>query len=67
MFLSAAMMLEWLGDKHAIEGCSRAAAELTQAVERAFASGTLVPMECGGTAGTQEITERVLDELEADF
>ena len=67
MFLSAAMMLEWLGDKHAIEGCARAAAELTQAVERAFAKGTLVPVECGGTAGTREITERVLDELDPDF
>ena len=63
MFLSAAMMLEWLGDTHAVEECSRAAAELTNAVQRAFAAGALVPSECGGTAGTREITEGVLREL----
>jgi 3-isopropylmalate dehydrogenase len=64
MFLSAAMMLEWLGDKHGVEGCSRAATRLTHAVERAFATGTLVPVECGGTTGTIEITESVLGEIE---
>jgi 3-isopropylmalate dehydrogenase len=65
MFLSAAMMLEWLGDRHGVEACSRASATLTRAVERAFADGTLVPTECGGTAGTQEITDRVRRELES--
>jgi 3-isopropylmalate dehydrogenase len=64
MFLSAAMMLEWLGDKHDVEACSRAATALTLAVERAFADGTLVPTECGGTAGTHEITDRVRRALE---
>ena len=53
------MMFEWLGDSYGVEECSRAAAELTLAIERAFADGTLVPAECGGTAGTHEITERV--------
>jgi 3-isopropylmalate dehydrogenase len=66
MFLSAAMMLEWLGDKHGVEPCLRAAAALTAAVERAFADGTLVPTEYGGTAGTQQITECVARELEDD-
>ncbi len=64
MFLSAAMMLEWLGDRHAAGECSRAAAELTQAIERAFAAGALLPVECGGTAGTSEITGCVMRELE---
>jgi len=66
MFLSAAMMLEWLGDQHGVDGCSRAAAALTRAVERAFADDELVPSEYGGTAGTQEITERVLRLLDRD-
>jgi 3-isopropylmalate dehydrogenase len=65
MFLSAAMMLDWLGDRHGVEGCSRAASLLTQAVERAFADGSLVPTEYGGSAGTREITERVSSQLEA--
>jgi 3-isopropylmalate dehydrogenase len=64
MFLSAAMMLDWLADRHGVEACSRAAALLTVAIERAFADGTIVPTECGGTAGTQEITERVRGALE---
>jgi 3-isopropylmalate dehydrogenase len=64
MFLSAAMMLDWLGDRHAVPACHRAAGALTRAVERAFADGTLVPVEHGGTAGTAEIAERVLEHLE---
>ena len=64
MFLSAAMMLDWLGDRHGVPDCSRAAGELTQAVERAFSDGTLVPVECGGTAGTKAISERTLQRLE---
>ncbi len=64
MFLSAAMMLDWLGDRHSVPACSRAAAELTQAVERAFADGTLLPVEYGGAAGTKAIGDRVLHQLE---
>ena len=66
MFLSAAMMLDWLGEKYGVDGCSHAASALTQAVERAFADGSLVPVEYGGTAGTQEITERVARQLDED-
>ncbi len=64
MFLSAAMMLDWLGDRHRIPECTRAAHALTRSVERAFADGTLVPVEHGGTAGTQAIARRVLEEIQ---
>ena len=40
---------------------------LTQAVERAFADGTLVPTEHGGSAGTAAITERVAPSLIAEL
>jgi 3-isopropylmalate dehydrogenase len=63
MFLSAAMMLDWLGDRHGVPACSDAARHLTHAIERAFADGTLVPVELGGDAGTEAITERVRGEL----
>jgi 3-isopropylmalate dehydrogenase len=63
MFLSAAMMLEWLGDRHSVPACHRAANELTGAVERAFAAGDLVGAENGGTAGTSAIVDRVNAEL----
>jgi 3-isopropylmalate dehydrogenase len=63
MFLSAAMMLDWLGEQHAVNAARRAARELTLAVERAFGDETLVPVEFGGTADTAAIFRRVHDEL----
>ena len=59
MFLSAAMMLDWLGDRHDLPSCRRAAAALSGAVKDAFADGTLVTGENGGTAGTADVTGRV--------
>ncbi len=59
MFLSSAMMLTWLGDRHDVPSCRAAGAELTRAVERTYADGTLVPVEYGGTADTSAIVERV--------
>jgi len=64
MYLSAAMMLDWLGDRHGVDACVRAASELTQAVERAFADGALVPAEYGGAAGTTQIADAVRRQLE---
>jgi 3-isopropylmalate dehydrogenase len=63
MFLSAAMMLDWLGDRHSVPACRRAARGIEYAVERAFAAGTLVPVEHGGDAGTVEIAASVLREI----
>jgi 3-isopropylmalate dehydrogenase len=59
MFLSAAMMLDWLGDRHGLGPCEEASARLTAAVEAAFAPGDLRPHEMGGTSGLSEITQRV--------
>jgi 3-isopropylmalate dehydrogenase len=64
MVLSAAMMLDWLGDRHGLVACCHAALELTRAVERAFADGTLLPIEAGGTDGTATITARIRQELQ---
>ena len=63
MFLSAAMMLDWLADRHQVPECHEAATRLTRAIDRAFADGTLVPAEHSGKAGTAAITERVRFEL----
>lgn len=59
MFLSGAMMLEWLGHKHGVKSCIAASQLLTRAVEAAFAPGDLVSYENGGSAGMAAITERV--------
>lgn len=64
-FLSAAMMLEWLGVEHQNNGCTRAAGMIVRAVDTAFSAGNLVPYELGGTAGTSEIRDAVLAALDS--
>ena len=61
MFLSGAMMLEWLGDQeNVVEG--RSAANL---IRRAVESALHVaqPLEVGGSSGTAAITRTVLDAI----
>ena len=60
MFLSAAMMLDWLADRHGLGALAEAANLLDSAVSRSFADGTLLPYEFGGTSGTDEITAAVI-------
>ena len=62
-FLSAAMMLEWLGVEHKDERCTRAGRLIFAAVDAAFAGGELVPFELGGTAGTVAISNAVSSAL----
>ncbi|MGL4439801.1 MAG: isocitrate/isopropylmalate dehydrogenase family protein, partial [Bosea sp. (in: a-proteobacteria)] len=62
MFLSAAMMLEWLGEKHDRPQAVATAQLIRSAVDTAFAGG-LKPFEIGGRDGTGDITRRVLDAL----
>jgi 3-isopropylmalate dehydrogenase len=57
--MSAAMMLDWLGDTHGVADCGRAARVLDKAIEAAFADGGLVPTEFGGDAGTRAIIDSV--------
>ena len=60
MFLSAAMMLEWLGNRHEMEPCLRAARRLETAIKTGFAKGGIQPMEFGGPHGTAAVTRAVL-------
>jgi 3-isopropylmalate dehydrogenase len=63
MFLAAAMMLNWLGERHGILGCWRAAAALKAAVLLVFVAGDIVSIEQGGTTGTAAIENRVRQHL----
>lgn len=65
MILSAALMLEWLGDRHDLAEARTAAGQLSAAVGAAFATGRLIPAELGGATGTRAICEAVLAELSA--
>jgi 3-isopropylmalate dehydrogenase len=62
MILSAAMMLEWLADKHGLEQAAEAAEGIERAVDRAYADG-IKPMEFGGNNGTADIAKAVLAAL----
>lgn len=63
MFLSAAMMLEWLGDRHGEKSLHKAANLIEAAVSHAYLTHKFVPFEMGGPAGTKEITNAVFDAL----
>ena len=64
--LSAAMMLDWLGERRGDEGHARAGARIEQAVERLFAADALRPMELGGDMGTREVARRVIAAVAED-
>lgn len=64
MILSAAMMLEWLGEKREDEALSRAGHGITMAVRHVLASGPKTA-DIGGTAGTAKVTDSVVQTLRA--
>lgn len=59
MFLSGAMMLDWLGDRESVAEGRSAANLIRRAVESALR--VVQPIEVGGGAGTAAITKTVLD------
>lgn len=61
--LSGAMMLEWLADRHEAPDLKRAGKGIAQAVEDAFADGSLHPCEFGGEHGTGPIVDSVMAKL----
>jgi 3-isopropylmalate dehydrogenase len=63
MILSAAMMLDWLGDRHDDTRLKDGAALIDRAVEQVFSSGQVRPFEFGGTSGTADIARAVIGEL----
>ena len=63
MLLSAAMMLEWLGERHGLPEAGTEASRLRLAVDAAFASGGIVSVESGGRDGTRAITAAVIAAL----
>jgi 3-isopropylmalate dehydrogenase len=57
--LSAAMMLDWLAERHGDARLARAAAAREGAVDRVFGEGRVRPFEFGGTDGTRQIAAEV--------
>ncbi len=66
MLLSAAMMLDWLAERHGETRLSDGAMIIEQAVEQVFAQGLVRPMEFGGPNGSVDITNAVLARINAN-
>jgi 3-isopropylmalate dehydrogenase len=62
MILSAAMMLDWLADRHGLESATEAGEAIERAVDQIYADG-IRPTEFGGSNGTADITRAVLAAL----
>lgn len=64
MILSAAMMLDWLSNKHADDRCAKAAASIRAATAEVLRSGPKTP-DLGGDARTDHVTNAICHGLEA--
>ncbi|WP_436641114.1 isocitrate/isopropylmalate dehydrogenase family protein [Microbaculum sp. FT89] len=62
MFLSGAMMLEWLAEQHDEPNAATAAATIRAAVDETFANG-MRTWEIGGQSGVREVTDAVLSRI----
>ena len=61
MVQSAAMMLDWLADKHDLSACADAATIMDNAVAEVLASGKVRPLDLGGQDGTGAITQAIIE------
>ena len=64
MILSAAMMLDWLGRRHACTEAVAAGRCLAAATDAAYAGGRLRPVELGGDDGTAAIADAIAAEVD---
>lgn len=59
MILSAAMMFDWLGERHQDQSALLAARQIEAAVERVLAGGQILTPDLGGSAGTDDVARAV--------
>jgi 3-isopropylmalate dehydrogenase len=63
LILSAAMLLEWLGEKRKSTRCAEAAGAISEAVDRVLADPAKRTADLGGKLGTRAFGEAVATEL----
>jgi 3-isopropylmalate dehydrogenase len=61
--LSAAMMLDWLAERHGDSALSDGARAIEDALAAAFAQGVVRPREFGGSSSTADIVRAVVQRL----
>jgi 3-isopropylmalate dehydrogenase len=65
MILSAAMMFDWLGERHGDDDATAAGEQIEQAVCRVLAAGETLTGDLGGSASTSEVADAVVSALSA--
>ncbi len=60
---TAAMMLDWLAERHGVEPCAEAGRRIDAAVAAVLAEGRPRPVDLGGGDGTEAVTRAVVDAL----
>jgi len=63
--LSLAQLLDWLGNRHNDQAATSLGARLWTAVETVLAAGTVRTPDLGGTATTADMTNAVVDAMQA--
>lgn len=63
MLLSAAMMLDWLAEKHDDETLRDGARVIEKALAKAFQQGAVLPFDFGGKSNTADITRAVIERI----
>ncbi len=66
MLVSAAMMLDWLGEWRGDSKLVEAGDALDEAVHRAYTDGAVLPRELGGQSNCADVTRAVLERLSGD-
>ena len=61
---SAAMMLDWLADRHRLPACAEAGRRIDAAVAHVLAEGRVRPVDLGGSDGTEAVARAVVDALD---
>ena len=61
MILSAALMLDWLADRHGVPAMARDAQRLRDGVDAVVAEGRCLTRDLGGMASTAQVARAVLD------
>lgn len=63
MIQSAAMMLNWLAQKHDVSACSEAAQLIDKAIDTSLREGQIKPLDLGGSDGTAAITQSIINNI----
>ncbi len=61
--LSAAMMLDWLAERHSAPALADAARAIELAVDKTFESRSIRPTDIGGSDGTAAVTRAIISQI----